>query len=84
MDVNNAFLYGDLDHVIHMEQPKGFERKVYSDYVCKLKKVIYGLKQSPRAWFGKIAEFLELNGFKITNADASLFMKHNMIKLWWF
>ncbi|KAI3816802.1 hypothetical protein L1987_16507 [Smallanthus sonchifolius] len=75
MDVNNAFLYGDLDHVIYMTQPLGFESENHPEYVCKLKKAIYGLKQSPRAWFGKIGEFLELNGFRITNSDTSLFVK---------
>lgn len=53
MDVNNAFLYGDLDHVIHMEQPKGFESEKYQDYVCKLKKAIYRLKQSRGLGSGK-------------------------------
>ncbi|KAJ0771566.1 putative RNA-directed DNA polymerase [Helianthus annuus] len=75
MDVNNAFLYGELDHVIYMNQPSGFESEEHLEYVCKLQKAIYGLKQSPRAWFGKIAEFLELNGFKLTHADSSLFVK---------
>lgn len=76
MDVNNRFLYEDLDHVIHMEQPNGFKREECMNYVCKLNKYIYDLKQSLRAWFRKIAEFLELNGFKIMNIDASLFLKH--------
>ncbi|KAJ0601440.1 putative RNA-directed DNA polymerase [Helianthus annuus] len=75
MDVNNAFLYGDLNHTIHMEQPKGFEDKAHPDYVCKLKKAIYGLKQSPRAWFGKIGEFLQHNDFIMCQADASLFVR---------
>lgn len=75
MDVSKTFLYGDLDHVIHMEQPMGFESTKYPNYVCKLKKALYGLKQSPRAWFGKIVEFLEHNGFIITTDDASLFVK---------
>ncbi|KAI3513963.1 hypothetical protein L1887_12232 [Cichorium endivia] len=75
MDVSNAFLYGDLDHTIHMDQPRGFESKDHPSYVCKLKKALYGLKQSPRAWFGKMAEFLEHNGYSSTTADASLFVK---------
>ncbi|KAJ0464501.1 putative RNA-directed DNA polymerase [Helianthus annuus] len=75
MDVNNTFLYGELDHVIYMDQPRGFESQEHPEYVCKLRKAIYGLKQSPRAWFGKIAEFLELNGFKLTHADSSLYVK---------
>lgn len=75
MDVSNAFLYGELDRVIHMEQTLGFVSKSNPNPVCKLKKALYGLKQSPRAWFGKIAEFLEFNGFMMTHADASLFVK---------
>ncbi|MFS8006619.1 putative RNA-directed DNA polymerase [Helianthus anomalus] len=75
MDVNNAFLYGELDHVIHMEQPIGFENREHPEYVCKLRKAIYGLKQSPRSWFGKMAEFLEQNGYQPTAADHSLFVK---------
>ncbi|KAD4384184.1 hypothetical protein E3N88_24352 [Mikania micrantha] len=76
MGVNNAFLYGTLDHVIYMTQPFGFEYHSRLGHVCKLKKTIYGLKQSSRAWYGKIAEFLGVNGFESTTSDASLFVKH--------
>ncbi|KAJ0431334.1 putative RNA-directed DNA polymerase [Helianthus annuus] len=75
MDVSNAFLYGDLEHTIYMEQPLGFVDQGRPDYVCKLRKAIYGLKQSSRAWFGKIGEFLEQNGFALSDADSSLFVK---------
>ncbi|KAJ0445113.1 putative RNA-directed DNA polymerase [Helianthus annuus] len=75
MDVSNAFLYGDLDHTIHMEHPRGFEDKEHPSYVCKLRKAIYGLKQSPRAWFGKIGEFLLHNDFVMSKSDASLFVR---------
>uniref|UniRef100_A0A2N9IT58 Integrase catalytic domain-containing protein n=1 Tax=Fagus sylvatica TaxID=28930 RepID=A0A2N9IT58_FAGSY len=75
MDVKNAFLHGELDREIYMEQPKGFESKAQPDYVCKLRKALYGLKQAPRAWYGKMGEFLVHSGYSIAPADSSLFVK---------
>ncbi|KAK3119631.1 hypothetical protein QOZ80_9AG0673040 [Eleusine coracana subsp. coracana] len=75
MDVKNAFLHGELDKDIYMEQPRGFESKIHPEYVCKLKKALYGLKQAPRAWYGKIGEFLIQSGFNIAPSDSSLFVK---------
>jgi hypothetical protein len=74
LDVKNAFLHGELDKEIYMEQPRGFESKIHPEYVCKLKKALYGLKQAPRAWYGKIAEFLIQNDFKVAPSDSSLFV----------
>jgi len=48
MDVNNIFLYGDLEEIIYMEQPKRFEVGDKKNYICKLNKSLYGLKKSPR------------------------------------
>ena len=63
MDVNMAFLNDDLYKDIYMVQPKGFEQEGKENHVCKLKKSLYGLKQSPRAWYQKIDTFLIQNGF---------------------
>ena len=43
--------------------------------MCKLRKALYGLRQAPRAWYGKIAEFLTHCGYSVTSADSSLFVK---------
>ena len=75
MDVKNTFLHGELEKDIHMEQPRGFESKIHPEYVCKLKKALYDLKQAPRAWYGKIGEFLVHSDFKVAPSYSSLFMK---------
>ena len=48
LDVKTTFLHGELDEEIYMQQPKGFIVSGKEDYVCLLKKYLYGLKQSPR------------------------------------
>ena len=70
--MKNAFLYGELDRDIFMEQPQGFTYKEYLEYVCRLKNALYGLKQAPRAWFSKIAQYLNFCGFKSSCADPEL------------
>ncbi|GJT54746.1 retrovirus-related pol polyprotein from transposon TNT 1-94 [Tanacetum coccineum] len=48
MDVKSAFLYGKLKEEVYVKQPPGFESSKFSDYVCKLDKAAYGLKQAPK------------------------------------
>ncbi|KAL0440003.1 UNVERIFIED_CONTAM: Retrovirus-related Pol polyprotein from transposon TNT 1-94 [Sesamum latifolium] len=50
MDVKTAFLYGELEEEIHMEQPEGFVVHGNERQVCKLVKSLYGLKQAPKQW----------------------------------
>ena len=54
MDVVSAFLNGDLEEEIYMEQPEGYVQHGKEDLVCKLRKSLYGLKQSPRYWNRKL------------------------------
>ncbi|RVW86675.1 Retrovirus-related Pol polyprotein from transposon RE1 [Vitis vinifera] len=76
-DVKNAFLHGDLDEEIYMNIPPGFEGNT-GNKVCKLKKALYGLKQSPRAWFGRFAKVIKESGYKQSQGDHTLFIKHSI------
>ena len=75
LDVKTAFLHGDLEEEIYMEQPEGFRVKGKEDLVCKLKKSLYGLKQAPRQWYKKFDSFMENHGFSRTTSDHCVFMK---------
>ena len=58
-----------------MEQPPFFVDPKYSHYVCKLKKSLYGLKQSPRMWHLKLHTYLESIGFKRLQAEPNLYIR---------
>jgi len=73
IDINNVFLYGDLQETMYMVQPPGFNTND-NTVVCKLKKFINGLKQAPRSWFQKLSSTLLSFGFTPTKSDSSLFI----------
>ena len=58
LDVKNAFLHGDLKEEVYMEIPPGYSNFEIAGKICKLKKSLYGLKQSPRAWFDRFRRSL--------------------------
>jgi hypothetical protein len=75
MDVKSAFLNGDLEEEVYMEQPEGFSLTNNPDYVCKLKKALYGLKEAPRAWYYRLEKFLQDKGFNKGIVDNNLYIK---------
>lgn len=84
LDVNNAFLNGDLLETVYMKIPPGYAflssqcPSNVADYVCKLVKSLYGLKQAPRRWFVKISSALKQYQFVQSHSDNSLFtLKRN-------
>lgn len=76
-DVKNAFLHGELEEEIYMDLPPGFGMNLKGKKVCKLKKALYGLKQSPRAWFGRFSKVMMTVGYKQSQGDHTLFIKHS-------
>ena len=62
--MKNAFLHGDLEEEIYISIPPGFEGKMMENKVCRLRKVLYGLKQSPRAWFGSFARVMKATRYR--------------------
>lgn len=72
-DVTGAFLYGDLEEEIFMEEPEGFETSKDGSMVCRLSKSLYGLKQSPRQWNKRFDDFLKAAGLQETEADPCIY-----------
>ncbi len=73
MDVKTAFLNGDLEKEIYMEQPEGFTQEG-EHLVCKLHKSLYGLKQYLRAWNQKLDAFLKNIEFVKSDANFSIYV----------
>ncbi|RVW99246.1 Retrovirus-related Pol polyprotein from transposon TNT 1-94 [Vitis vinifera] len=63
LDVKNAFLNGDLEEEVYMDIPAGLEMTSNFNKVCRLQKSLYGLKQSPRAWFERFTKVVKGYGF---------------------
>ncbi|GJU90064.1 retrovirus-related pol polyprotein from transposon TNT 1-94 [Tanacetum coccineum] len=72
LDVKTAFLHGNLEEVIYMRQPPGYEQ---GNKVCLLKKSLYGLKQSPRQWYKRFDKYMMSNGFKRISYDSCVYYR---------
>ncbi|KAH9696724.1 reverse transcriptase Ty1/copia-type domain-containing protein [Citrus sinensis] len=75
LDIKNTFLNGDLEEEVFMEVPQGLDLNLTGNKVCKLKKSLYGLKQSPRAWFDRFAKAVVRLGYTQCQADHTLFLR---------
>ena len=75
MDVKTAFLNGELDEEIYMQQPEGFVVQGQEHKVCKLVKSLYGLKQAPKQWHEKSDKVIVSNGFRIHESDKCVYNK---------
>jgi hypothetical protein len=74
MDVKSAFLNGVLEEKVFVRQPPGFESEKYPHQVYKLRKVLYGWKQAPRAWYDRFRGFLFERGFDMGKVNQTLFL----------
>jgi hypothetical protein len=74
LDVKTAFLYGELDEDIYMEQPQGFRIPGREHDVLKLHRALYGLKQAGLAWWRTLKESMKELGFENLDSDAGLFL----------
>jgi hypothetical protein len=75
LDVNNAFLHGDLHEDVYMNIPQGVSSPK-PNQVCKLLKSLYGFKQASRKWYEKLTGVLIAQGYTQATSDHSLFTLH--------
>jgi hypothetical protein len=74
MDVNTAFLNGQVEEEVYIEQPEGFLVHRKESHV-QIKEALYGMKQAPRAWYVRIDSYLQSLGFSKSAVDPNLYFK---------
>ena len=75
LDVKTAFLHGVHKERIYIEQPEGYILKGREDFVCLLKKSLYGLKQSPREWNHRFDDFMMKQNYRRSEYDPCVYLK---------
>ena len=81
VDVQTAFLNGDLEEEVFMKQPKGYATEGKEDFVCKLKKCLYGLKKSSRCWNATLDCHLKDMGFYPSVSDSCIYVGEDVFSL---
>ncbi|KAM2004372.1 hypothetical protein ACFX15_027830 [Malus domestica] len=76
LDVKTAFLHGDLEEEIYMSQPEGFKVVGKENWVCKLEKSLYGLKQSPRQWYKRFDRFMIGQKYTRSHYDHCVYFRN--------
>src|ERR1044072_1787129 len=74
MDVKTTFRHGNLEEHIYMEQPEGFE-ETEQRLVCKLKRFLYGLNQSPRKWYKRFDSYMLNIGYRRCDYDCCVYVR---------
>lgn len=75
MDVKSAFLNGELQEEVYVEQPQGFVVEGMDHKVYMLNKALYGLKQAPQAWYSKIDRYFLDHNFHKSASEPTLYVK---------
>ena len=73
LDVKTVFLHGRLDEGIVIEKHEGFEMEGKENFIYKLKRSLYGLKQSPRQWYKRFDEFIVSHGYIRSSYDSCVY-----------
>ncbi|GKF92178.1 putative ribonuclease H-like domain-containing protein, partial [Tanacetum coccineum] len=81
MDVKISFLYGKIEEEVYICQPPIFEDPDFPDRVYKVEKALYGLHQSPRAWYETLSTYLLDNEFQRGKIDKTLFIRRNKLDI---
>lgn len=75
LDIKSAFLYGEIQEEVFVDQPEGFVDTFHPDKVYKLNKALYGLHQAPKKWYETLSQYLVERGFRRGVVDHTLFVK---------
>lgn len=77
IDVQTAYLNAELKEVVYMQQPEGYEQGSPKEYVCRLLRAIYGLKQAGREWNAHLNTFILSLGFTRLSSDTCVYVKRS-------